>query len=214
MGHKMIKMTQKGPSLMGQKRTVPNGTKWDKRRCDNKMNLEMVKKAKEGDVNAIGTLITENTQSMYRVAFGILKNDEEIFDAIQNTTVIVFEKINTLKKDEFFKTWLTRILINECYKIYNQSKKIVYMENYNQENLEYTDSYENLEMKNLLKNLNDELKDVVILYYIEDYSVKEIAKILEIPDGTVKSRLSRARKELETILLKSEEIERRQSNER
>ena len=174
----------------------------------------MVKKAKEGDVNAIGTLITENTQSMYRVAFGILKNDEEIFDAIQNTTVIVFEKINTLKKDEFFKTWLTRILINECYKIYNQSKKIVYMENYNQENLEYTDSYENLEMKNLLKNLNDELKDVVILYYIEDYSVKEIAKILEIPDGTVKSRLSRARKELETILLKSEEIERRQSNER
>lgn len=199
---------------MGQKRTVPNGTKWDKRRCDNKMNLEMVKKAKEGDVNAIGTLITENTQSMYRVAFGILKNDEEIFDAIQNTTVIVFEKINTLKKDEFFKTWLTRILINECYKIYNQSKKIVYMENYNQENLEYTDSYENLEMKNLLKNLNDELKDVVILYYIEDYSVKEIAKILEIPDGTVKSRLSRARKELETILLKSEEIERRQSNER
>ena len=176
------------------------------------MDLEMVKRAKAGDVNAIGNLITENTQSMYRVAFGILKNDEEIYDAISNTTVIVFEKISSLRKEEFFKTWLTRILINECYRIYNQSKKIVYMENYNEQRLEYNDNHSDLEIKNLIKSLNEELRDIVSLYYLEDFSVKEIAKILEIPDGTVKSRLSRARKELEKVLIKNEEIERSEAN--
>ena len=178
------------------------------------MNLETVKKAKEGDVEAIGKLITENTQTMYRVAFGILKNDEEIYDAISNTTVIVFEKISTLRKDEFFKTWLTRILINECYKIYNQNKKIVYLENYNEaeeEKIEYSNKYTDIETRSLIQDLNDELKEIVMLYYFEDFSVKEIAQILEIPDGTVKSRLSRARKELEKILLKDDE-ERRNYN--
>ena len=66
------------------------------------MNIERVRKAKEGDADEIGNIIMENMQSMYRVAFSILKNEEEIYDAISNTTVIVFEKIATLKKEEFF----------------------------------------------------------------------------------------------------------------
>ena len=141
---------------------------------------------------------------MYRVAFGILRNEDEIYDAISNTTVIVFEKISTLKKEEFFKTWLTRILINECYKIYNQNKKIVYLENNNQENLSYTDTYSDLELKSIIKKLNPDFKEIVMLYYFEDFSVKDISKILKIPEGTVKSRLSRARKELSDKFLQDE----------
>ena len=90
------------------------------------MDLETIKKAKQGFVNEIGTIILENMQTLYRVAFSILRTEDEINDAISNTTVIVFEKIHTLKNEEYFKTWLTRILINECYKIYNQNKKIIY----------------------------------------------------------------------------------------
>lgn len=176
------------------------------------MNLEKVKKAKEGDVAAVGDIILENMQSMYRVAFSILRTEEEIYDAIANTTVIVFEKINTLKKEEFFKTWLTRILINECYKIYNQNKKIIYLENCNQETLTYNDTYVDLEIRNLVKKLGMDLKEIVILYYFEDFSVKEIAKMLKIPEGTVKSRLSRARKELEKVLVNDNVEERRNSN--
>ena len=96
------------------------------------MEIETVRKAKQGYVNEIGQVILENLQTMYRVAFSILRTEDEINDAISNTTVIVFEKIQTLKNEEYFKTWLTRILINECYKIYNQNKKIVYLENCNQ----------------------------------------------------------------------------------
>lgn len=181
------------------------------------MNIEQVKKAKEGDVDQIGKIIMDNMQAMYRIAFSILKNEDEIYDAISNTTVIVFEKIPSLRNEEYFKTWLTRILINECYKIYNQNKKIIYLENCNSEvlgNLCFTDKdrLEEIDIQNLIKSLGKDLRETVTLYYLEDYSVKEISEILEIPEGTVKSRLSRARKELEKILIKNEEIERRDLN--
>lgn len=181
------------------------------------MNIEQVKKAKKGDVEEIGNLIQENIHSMYRVAFGILKNEDEIYDAISNTTVIVFEKISDLKQEEFFKTWLTRILINECYKIYNQNKKVIYLENCNTEvlnSLQFSekDKIEEIDARELINNLSKDLKETVILYYFEDFSIKEISKLLKIPEGTVKSRLSNARKSLEKILIKNEEMERRNYN--
>lgn len=176
------------------------------------MELETIKKAKQGYVNEIGQIILENMQTLYRVAFSILKTEEEIYDAISSTTVIVFEKIHTLKNEEYFKTWLTRILINECYKIYNQNKKIIHLETYNQEKLTYNDTYVDLDIRNLIKDLDKDLREIVMLYYFEEFSVKEIAKIVRIPEGTVKSRLSRARKVLEKALLKNNEIERRDLN--
>lgn len=173
--------------------------------------IEIVKMAKKGDVNAIENILLENMQSMYRVAFGILRTEEEIADAVSNTIVIVFEKIQTLKNEEFFKTWLTRILINECYKICKQNKKIIYLENCNQGDFAYNDTYTDFETRNLIKNLDKDLREVVVLYYFEDFSIKEISKMVKIPEGTVKSRLSRARKELEKDLIKNNE-ERRENN--
>ena len=172
------------------------------------MNVEAVKKAKQGDTDELGNLIMEYTQTMYRVGFSILKNDEEILDAISNTTVIVFEKIDTLKNEEFFKTWLTKILINECYKIYKQNKKIIYLDNYSQDDLSYNDKYCDFETRKIIKELDKDLQEIVMLYYYEDFSVKEISKILKIPEGTVKSRLSRARAELEKKLVKDNLNER------
>ena len=174
--------------------------------------IEVVKMAKKGDTNATQKILLENMQSMYRVAFGILRTEEEISDAISNTVVIVFEKIKTLRNEEFFKTWLTRILINECYKICKQNKKIIYLENCNQGNLAYNDTYTDFETRNLIKKLEADLREVVVLYYFEDFSVKEISKIIKIPEGTVKSRLSRARKELEKALLAEDQGERRNLN--
>ena len=88
------------------------------------MDTEKVEKARNGNVDEIGNLLMENMKSMYRVAFSILKTEEEISDAISNTTVIVFEKIHTLKKAEYFKTWMIRILINECNQILRHYQKI------------------------------------------------------------------------------------------
>ena len=88
------------------------------------MDTEKVEKARNGNVDEIGNLLMENMKSMYRVAFSILKTEEEISDAISNTTVIVFEKIHTLKNAEFFKTWLIRILIMNVIKFIDKTKKL------------------------------------------------------------------------------------------
>ncbi len=180
------------------------------------MEIDAIKRAKQGDTDEIGNILLENMKSMYRVAFSILNTEEKVYDAISNTIVIVFEKIKTLRNEEFFKTWLTRILINECYKMAKQSNKIIYLENCKEETLSYNDTYADFETKELVKNLEKDLREVVALYYFEDFSVNEIAKILKIPEGTVKSRLSRARKKLEEKLIKTNEnqknSERRKSN--
>ena len=141
------------------------------------MDTEKVEKARNGNVDEIGNLLMENMKSMYRVAFSILKTEEEISDAISNTTVIVFEKIHTLKNAEFFKTWLIRILINECNKIHRQNKKIIYLENYNQTDLVYNDKYDDFGVRQAIKKLDEDLKTMVILYYFEDFKIKEISEI-------------------------------------
>lgn len=74
----------------------------------------LVKKAKSGDSNAFSQLIRMNTQSMYKVAWAYLKNDEDVADAISETILNCYEKLSTLKKDSYFKTWMIRILINNC----------------------------------------------------------------------------------------------------
>ena len=176
------------------------------------MDTEKVEKARNGNVDEIGSLLMENMKSMYRVAFSILKTEEEISDAISNTTVIVFEKIHTLKNAEFFKTWLIRILINECNKIHRQNKKIIYLENYNQTDLVYNDKYDDFGVRQAIKKLDEDLKTMVILYYFEDFNIKEISEIQKLPEGTVKSRLSRARKKLESIFLLDENIRKEDLN--
>ena len=142
------------------------------------MDTEKVEKARNGNVDEIGSLLMENMKSMYRVAFSILKTEEE-----------------------FFKTWLIRILINECNKIHRQNKKIIYLENYNQTDLVYNDKYDDFGVRQAIKKLDEDLKTMVILYYFEDFNIKEISEIQKLPEGTVKSRLSRARKKLESIFL-------------
>lgn len=79
------------------------------------MQIEQIKKAKKGDKQAFEEIIMENIDYLYRVAYGILNNEEDISDAVSNTVLKSFEKLKKLKKEEFFKTWITRILINECH---------------------------------------------------------------------------------------------------
>ena len=75
---------------------------------------ELVRKAKRGDSSAFAELVRLCTQSMYRVAWTYLGNDEDAADAISETVLVCYEKIETLKKDAYFKTWMIRILINQC----------------------------------------------------------------------------------------------------
>ena len=76
-----------------------------------------VKKAQRHDKDAFTELMQLYLKDMYRTAIAILMNEEDAADALQDTILTCWEKLYTLKKPEFFKTWMTRILINHCYDI-------------------------------------------------------------------------------------------------
>ena len=155
----------------------------------------LVKKAKSGDSNAFAQLIRMNTQSMYKIAWAYLKNDEDVADAISETILNCYEKLSTLKKDSYFKTWMIRILINNCNEMLRHKGRIfptVEMEEVTFEEPGYLDC----EWKEILASLDEKYKTVILLYYSKALSVKEIAALLGISRNTVLTRLSRARKQL------------------
>ena len=78
---------------------------------------KLVKKAKKGDAEAFIALMEQNRQSMIRIAFAYLGNEEDVADAMQETILSAFEKLDTLRRAEYFRTWLIRILINQCITI-------------------------------------------------------------------------------------------------
>lgn len=152
----------------------------------------------------LGALILESERQMYCTAKTILENDQDCADAIQETIVKAFQKIHTLKKDKYAKTWLIRILINECYDLIRRESRLVSLEGVSElwemkEKADYSDLYQ------AVRSLKDELKIPVVLYYAEDFSIKEIAQILEISEGAVQKRLARARGKLR-IELESAEV--------
>lgn len=153
--------------------------------------LDLVYKAKRGNGKAFTKLIEENIKSIYRVAKGILSSEDDIEDAIQNTILKAYSNIKTLRKEELFKTWLIKILINECNKIYNFNKKCISLDKVIEE--QYNDKYENLDLKIAVDSLPEELRLVIVLFYFEDLKISEVSELIGIPEGTVKSRLSRAK---------------------
>ena len=149
----------------------------------------------------LGALIIDSERHMYVTARSILSEDEDCADAIQETIVKAFSKINSLKQDAYAKTWLIRILINECYNVLRQKSRQIPMDMETEmagkvaaESQDYSDLYR------AVSRLQDELKLPVVLYYGEDFSVREIAQVLEISEGAVQKRLARARQKLKRIL--------------
>lgn len=150
----------------------------------------------------LGKLILENKETMYRVAKTLLYNDADCADAIQEAIAKAFSKIYTLQQDKYAKTWLIRILMNECYTIMRSEKRIVSLEAYKQtvpdemaeDKKDYSELYE------AVYRLPEQAKIAVLLYYIEGYSVKEIAKLQKCTESAVKNRLLRARAQIKQEL--------------
>jgi RNA polymerase sigma-70 factor (ECF subfamily) len=160
------------------------------------LNIEAeVKLAKKGDREAFVRLIRRFEVNLYRVAKAILKRDEDCADAMQDTVLIAYRSIHRLRQPAYFKTWLIRILINQCNQILRKQKKVFSIENLRELSAQ-SKEMEWIELKAAIDQLEEPLRLVIILHYIEDLSVKEIATLLELPEGTVKSRLHRARQAL------------------
>lgn len=155
---------------------------------------ELIKKALCKDTDAFLELMDANSLAMYKVAKGILENDDDVADAVQNTILTCFEKLDTLKKPRYFKTWMIRILINECNKILNHYKKFNWSEEIpliGQADM----SIAEFEFKEMLGRIDAPYRIILLLYYVEGFRISEIAEILDLNKNTVKTRLSRGRQQ-------------------
>lgn len=155
----------------------------------------LVKKAKRGDAEAFIALMEENKQSMYKVARGFLQNEEDAADAMAETVLNCYEKITALKDNAYFKTWMIRILINNCKDILQKQRRSVPVE-------EIPDTEDGrtrggiTEFQELIEPLKEQDRSIFTLYYAYGMKVKEIAADMGMKESTVLSRLKRGREAL------------------
>lgn len=168
--------------------------------------IELVEASKGGDKIAFSKLIEKVKYKLYKTGMAILKNDDDTCDAIQETLIQAYQSIRTLKNNEFFTTWIIRILINKSYDIIRKNSKVLSIEEkiIDTQNTYYELYSQESSLEYVLNMLDKDLKLVTVLYYYDDLSITTISEILNIPEGTVKSRLSRAREKIYTILKEEE----------
>lgn len=159
---------------------------------------ELIKEAKKGNIEAFTKLIDNIKMDLYKISRTRLTSIDDIDDAVQETMIETFNSLKSLRNDRYFKKWIIQILINKCNKIYRKKKN----NNISFENLEVEnyvgyspiDSVDGeLEFDSMLKSLNYDEKIATVLFYLEDYTTKDISKILKTSENTIKSRLRRAK---------------------
>ena len=155
-----------------------------------------VKRAKNGDKEAFCNLVRVNKIAIYRVAKSILNNEDDIEDAVSEAVLKAYKNIKSLRDESFFKTWLIRIVINESNNLYKKRAKEIAVDKEHFKDIQVNDNYKDLSLYNAINSLDDDLRITTILFYFEDMKYKDIAKLLNVREGTIKSRLSRAKEKL------------------
>jgi RNA polymerase sigma-70 factor, ECF subfamily len=128
------------------------------------------------------------------MAFTYVKNQNDALDVVQETAYRSFKKIDTLKNPEYFKTWLIKIAINCAIELVRKNKKVIELKPQYEEfiSFEEEDISLSITLQDLLDQLNEGEKSIIILRFYQEYSLKEISDLLNMPLGTTKSVLYRA----------------------
>lgn len=142
--------------------------------------------------------IREYAPNMYRLALAMLHNRQDAEDVVSEAVLIAYEKRYTLRDRNRFKPWIMQITANEARRIYGKNKRITPMEDMEAYMPSFRD--ENHELWDVVMQLETAHREVIMLYFYERFSIREIGRILRVPEGTVKSRLSRAKKALKEML--------------
>lgn len=133
---------------------------------------------------------------MFRFAKSIVGNSVDGEDAVQEAVIKAYQKVDNLRSKDKFKAWIFCILSHECYKILNKRNRQELTETGEIPEQIVNETREESGVWEQLEQIPKKYREVMILYYGDEFSVWEIAGIIGIPVGTVKSRLSRGRKEL------------------
>lgn len=173
---------------------------------------ELLDKAIDGDEDAYGEVVKLISDELFDIAMLKLSNREDALEAIQETLLNSFKYLHTLKDTKFFKTWIVRILLNECKKVYvskskqlNLFSKIVSFINPNRMVDMPIEKFESdIHFNNMISILNEEEKDVFILYFKYGYTTNEIAYILQRNSSTVRSQIARGKDKIKNNVKEGE----------
>jgi RNA polymerase sigma factor (sigma-70 family) len=157
---------------------------------------DTVRLAASGDAAAFAQLIESNEGMLYRVCRTILRSEADCADAVQDTVITAWQQIGKLRNSASFPAWAARICINRCYRRARGSRP----QEAFAEPVVHGANDAKLDVMQAIQSLPEELRLTVVFYYFEDWSVEEIARALGTFQGTVKSRLHRARQLLASSL--------------
>ncbi len=168
---------------------------------------QLIMKAKKGNGAAFLELIQDKKEHLYRIAYCYVKNEQDALDIVSEAVTKAFSSLHGLKKPEYFHTWLTRILINAAIDYQRKIKPLIPItqEIHDTPSPESVDKEEVMDLYQAIDQLEGRLKSIIILKYLEDKTITEIAELLKMPVGTVKTYLNRALKQLRLDL--KEEVE-------
>lgn len=189
------------------------------------MNEEkLIKAAQKGDMEAFEKLISEYEKKIYALCLHLLKDPEEAYDAAQEVCIKVWRQLESFEGQAKFSTWLYRIGTNQCLDLMRKNKKRSKDISLFQKDEESEEEWllegphekegvaEAVEKKVLqevvqlgIGELKEDYQVIITLRDIEDHSYEEIAEVLDLSLGTVKSRLSRARQALKKVLGQNKE---------
>lgn len=162
-----------------------------KRGCGSLKEIKMVKKAIKGDDDAFLSLMMAHREALFRTALAYLKNENDALEAIQEVTVRAYEKIHTLKKPQYAKTWLIRIMMNYCCDLLHKKQRVLLDEAFLLQQGIHVD-YTYLEVEEALRKLTDEQRDLIYMRYLHEIKIKDLAEMTAIPESTIKTRLYKA----------------------
>ncbi|MDK0841217.1 sigma-70 family RNA polymerase sigma factor [Clostridium perfringens] len=169
----------------------------------NELNeIRLIKESMKGNKESFGILIKNNKEYLYKMAFLYVKDEQDALEVIHETVYRAFLNIEKLKKAKFFNTWITRILINVSIDFLKRKGKNEMLDEstpIRKEKCEIS-TEEKLDLYNAIDLLNDNYKTVIIMMYFNDMKIKDISKVMETPENTVKTYLRRAKQALGEIL--------------
>lgn len=164
---------------------------------------ELIESSKSGNENSFVELLLLIKSDLYRIAKTRLDNDDDINDAIQETMIKSYSSLKKLKDNKTFKSWIFKILINECNQIYKKkSRKIKLMNKIETDKLlsnnidSIVSSNSKIDFDMLIRELDYEERIIITLFYNNRYTCDEISKIIKLNVNTIKSKLNRAKEKL------------------
>jgi RNA polymerase sigma factor (sigma-70 family) len=156
-------------------------------------DMMLVQSAQKGDERAFAALVRRNERRLFATAYSILGSSWDASDACQDAFLEAWAKIGTLRDPSSFRPWMARVVVNKCHAAHRRTRRLVVVEAVpEREAHEFVGAESAMDLAEAVRLLDKDHRTVIALRYFSDLKVDDIAEILGVPAGTVKSRINRA----------------------